>query len=202
LARVIRALKIVLFALLSSPLLWLVLQIGIEIDAPTTALGADPGEAVVHFLGEWGIRVLLLTFSISPLQRLFSLPAIGRMRRLVGLFAFVYLSLHFFAYLFFYVEFSLKPLLEDFVERAFITAGIGAFVCLIPMAVTSTASWQRRLRVRWKILHRLIYPAIALAIIHLYWLTSNEFAEVIVYAVWFVVLIVVRFWLPISRAVR
>ncbi len=198
----IRALKIVLFALLSTPLLWLVMQIGIEIDAPTTALGADPGEAVVHFLGEWGIRILLLAFSISPLQRLFSQPAIGRMRRLVGLFAFVYVSLHFFAYLFFYVEFSLKPFLEDFVERAFITAGIGAFVCLIPMAVTSTAGWQRRLRRRWMKIHRLIYPAIALAIIHFYWLSINEFGEVVVYAVWFVVLVVLRFWLPISRVVR
>lgn len=183
------ALKPALFTLLCCPLLWLAWQVGIEVRAPTTALGADPGESIVHFLGEWAIRILLLAFAITPLQSIFRTPLIGRQRRMVGLFAFTYASLHLLTYLYFYVEFSWAAILDDFIERAFITVGIAAFLCLIPMAVTSTLAWQRRLRAKWKLLHRLVYPAVAFAIIHLYWLTKDGFAEVVAYAVVFLILV-------------
>ena len=188
-----RVLKPLLFIGLSSPLLWLGWQIWIEIQAPTTALGADPGEAIVHFLGEWAIRVLLLAFSISPLRDLLKQPFIARQRRMVGLFAFAYAALHLFAYLFFYIQFEWAALLDDFVERAFITVGIAALVCLLPMAITSTHGWQRRLKRNWQRLHLLVYPAVAFAIIHLYWLTKDGFAEVFVYAIWFALLLTHRF---------
>ena len=185
----IRSLKPILFLALLSPLLWLAWQIWIEIQAPTTALGADPGESIVHFLGEWAIRVLLLAFSVSPLQQVLKLPIIGRQRRMVGLFAFAYAVLHLLAYLFFYIQFDWNALLDDFVERAFITVGIAALLCLLPMAVTSTQGWQRRLRRNWKRLHLLVFPAVGFAIIHLYWLTKDGFAEVVVYAIWFALLV-------------
>lgn len=181
--------KPLLFLLLAAPLAWLGWQVGVEVSSPTAALGADPGEAIVHFLGEWGIRILLLAFAVSPLQRAFKQPVIGRQRRMVGLFAFTYVSLHLLAYLFFYVEFVWQALIEDFIERAFITAGIAGFLCLLPMAMTSTISWQRRLRRQWKRLHLLIYPAVALALIHLYWLTKDGFVEVVAYSLCFVVLL-------------
>lgn len=184
--------KPVVFLCLSAPLLWLGLQISIEVSSPTVALGADPGEAIVHFLGEWGIRVLLLAFAISPLQKALKQSIIGRQRRMVGLFAFTYVALHFLAYLFFYIEFDVLAMIEDLVDRAYITAGIASFVCLLPMAITSTAGWQRRLRRQWLRLHRLIYPAVALALIHLYWLTRDGFAEVIAYTLGFLVLLAYR----------
>ena len=187
-----RMVKPGVFLLLLAPLLWLCYQIWIEIQAPTTALGADPGEAIVHFLGEWAIRVLLLAFSVSPLRDLFRQPLIAQQRRMVGLFAFAYATLHLLAYLFFYIQFAWALLLEDFIERAFITVGIGALLCLLPMAITSTRAWQRRLKRSWKRLHLLIYPAVGLAIIHLYWLTKDGFIEVFVYAVWFAVLLAYR----------
>ncbi len=171
------------------PLTWLAWQISIEIAAPTTALGADPGEAIVHFLGLWAIRLLLLAFAISPLQKIFRQPNIGKLRRMAGVYAFVYALLHLTAYLFFYLEFAWDALLEDFVERTFITVGMLALLCLTPLAVTSTAGWQRRLRRNWKRLHRLVYPAIAFALIHLYWLTRDGFAEVFLYSVLFIVLV-------------
>lgn len=184
--------KPVVFLCLSAPLFWLGLQISIEVSSPTVALGADPGEAIVHFLGEWGIRVLLLAFAISPLQKALKQSIIGRQRRMVGLFAFTYIALHFLAYLFFYIEFDVLAMIEDLVDRAYITAGIASFVCLLPMAITSTAGWQRRLRRQWLRLHRLIYPAVALALIHLYWLTRDGFAEVIAYTLGFLVLLAYR----------
>lgn len=184
--------KPVVFLCLLAPLLWLGWQISIEVSSPTAALGADPGEAIVHFLGEWGIRVLLLAFAVSPLQKALKQRVIGRQRRMVGLFAFTYVALHLLAYLFFYIEFDWQALSADFVDRAFITAGIAGFVCLLPMAITSTAGWQRRLRRQWLRLHLLIYPAVALALIHLYWLTRDGFAEVIAYTFCFVVLLAYR----------
>jgi sulfoxide reductase heme-binding subunit YedZ len=182
-------LKILVFIGLASPLFWLGWLIRIEIDAPTTALGADPGEAIVHFLGEWTIRLLLLAFAISPLQKLFKQPVIGQQRRMVGVFAFSYALLHLLTYLFFYIQFEWDALLEDFVERAFITVGILALLCLTPMAITSTRGWQRRLRRNWKRLHLLVYPALVLALIHFYWLTKDGFAEVVIYSTCFLLLV-------------
>lgn len=147
----------------------------------------------MHFLGEWAIRILLLAFSITPLRKLLRQPLIARQRRMVGLFAFTYALLHLMAYLFFYIQFEWSALLEDFVERAFITVGIAAFICLLPMALTSTSGWQRRLRRNWLRLHLLVYPAVAFAIIHLYWLTKDGFAEVVIYALWFIALLGYRF---------
>ncbi len=181
--------KTVFFAALSTPLAWLVWQIAIEIETPTTALGADPGEAIVHFLGVWALRFLLLAFAISPIQKLMQQPVVGRLRRMAGLYAFAYALLHLGAYLFFFLEFEWEALLEDFVKRTFITVGLVALICLTPLAVTSTLGWQRRLRRNWKRVHLLVYPAIAFALIHLYWLTRDGFAEVVLYSIFFLFLV-------------
>lgn len=170
---------------LSAPLIWLGWLIGLEARAPGSGLGADPVEEVVHYLGEWALRVLLLAYAVSPLRRLSKSPVLGRSRRLIGLFAFAYVCLHILSYVAFYLEFEWRALLEDFVERAYITAGMAAFVCLVLLAGTSTRGWQRRLRRNWQKLHRLIYPAIVLALVHLWWLTKDGFAEVSLYTLIF-----------------
>jgi sulfoxide reductase heme-binding subunit YedZ len=165
----------------------------LEIQTPTSGLGADPGEAIVRFLGEWALRFLLLSFSVSPLRRLLHSNALARCRRMVGLFAFTYVSLHLLSYTFFYIEFEWAALVEDLSERAYIMVGFAAFLALAAMAATSTRGWQRRLRRNWQRLHRLIYLAIPLALVHLWWLTKDGFGELVVYIVWFACLLGARY---------
>ena len=183
-----RLLKPAVWVLLSLPLAWLAGAIFLEARSPGSALGADPGEAVLLFLGEWGIRALLLALSISTLRRWFDYAPLVRIRRLVGLFAFPYLSLHFSFYLWFFTVFDWGLIREDLVERPYITLGFAALLMLLLLAVTSTRGWQRRLRRRWRQLHRLIYPACALGVLHFWWLTKDGYGEVALYALWLAVL--------------
>jgi len=169
--------------------MWLGWLVYLEIQETGSGLGADPREGMVHYLGVWAIRMLLLAFSVTPIRRLLSQPLLARCRRLVGLYAFAYVVLHVTAYTVLYIEFDWGLLLEDFVERSFITAGMAAFTCLLLMAATSTRGWQRRLRHNWRRLHKLVYLAVLLAIVHLVWLTKDDYADSVYYAVWFAVLL-------------
>lgn len=179
---------------LALPLLWLAWRIALEAQAPTSGLGADPGEAAVHFLGEWSLRILLLAFSVTPLFRLTRWSWLAQRRRMVGLFAFAYVVLHLLSYAYYFTEFSWQLLVEDFTDRVYITAGLLALACLLPMAVTSTRGWQRRLGRSWRRLHRLIYPALALALLHLWWQTRDGYGEVLLYVLWFVLLLAARYF--------
>ncbi len=196
--------KPVVWVLLFAPLAWLGYLISLDLATPNSALGADPGETVVHFLGEWALRILLLAFSVTPLFKLTRWPAVARCRRLVGLWAFAYVVLHLTMYLYFYLQFSWAALLADFVERAYITAGLVAAILLLVMAFTSTRGWRLRLGQNWRRLHLAIYPAIAAAIIHFLWLTRDQFGEVLAYTLWFAILLGLRgyyrFYDPLRRA--
>ena len=105
---------------------------------PGTSFGADPAVEVVRFLGEWSIRLLLLTLSVSSVRRIARYPKVLQLRRMIGLFAFSYVVCHFTAYLTFLAEFDLRLIEEDLVERTYITVGFLGLLCLIPLAVTST----------------------------------------------------------------
>lgn len=192
--RGVSAVKAVIAIVLCGPLLWLSWLIAQDFQEPGSALGADAGEAVVHFLGEWALVMLLLAYAVSPLRRLVKSPAIGRSRRMVGLFAFTYVSLHITSYVYLYLGFEWRALLEDFVERPYITVGMAAFSGLFAMACTSTRGWQRRLKRNWQRLHYAVYPAVALALVHLYWLTRDGFIDVVLYALVFLVLTVERLY--------
>ena len=183
-----RLLKPAAWILLSLPLAWLGFAIYQEARLSGSALGADPGEAVLLFLGEWGIRSLLLALSISTLRRRLGYSPLLRVRRLVGLFAFTYLSLHFVFYIGFFAEFDGRLIIEDIAERPYITVGFAALLMLLALAITSTNGWQRRLRRRWRQLHRLVYPASALGLLHLWWLTKDGYGEVVAYGVWLALL--------------
>lgn len=175
-----------------APLAWLAWAVAVELRQPGAALGADPGEAVVLHLGEWGIRMLLLALAVTPLRRWLGWPALARVRRLVGLFAFTYLALHFLAYLGFLAGFDGPAIVEDLTERPYITVGFLALLALVPLAATSTRGWQRRLGRRWQVLHRLVYPAAGLGLLHLWWLTKDGYGEVLAYSVLFLVLMAER----------
>jgi sulfoxide reductase heme-binding subunit YedZ len=139
------------------------------------ALGANPIEVITHATGDWTIRFLLITLSVTPLRQLLKQPWLIRFRRMFGLFAFFYVSLHFLTYIWLDKSFDLHDMLADIVKRPFITVGFTAFVLLIPLAATSTAGWIRRLGgKRWQALHRLIYVSAILGVIHYLWLVKAD----------------------------
>jgi sulfoxide reductase heme-binding subunit YedZ len=148
-----------------------------------TGLGANPIEAIEHGTGDWTLRFLLITLSITPLRKLLRVPSLIKFRRMLGLFAFFYGCLHFTSYIWLDKFFNLHEMLADIAKRKYITVGFTAFVLLIPLAVTSTAGWIRRLGgKRWRALHRLIYISGILGVIHYLWLVKADIREPLEYA--------------------
>src|ERR1700746_2879529 len=138
-------------------------------------LGANPVEFIQLTTGRWTLRFLVFTLSITPFRKLLNLPDLIRFRRMLGLFAFFYVCLHFLTYLGPDQSFNFAGMLKDVVKRPFITVGFAAFLLLLPLAITSTASWVRRLGgKRWQALHRSIYLCAVLGVIHYYWLVKSD----------------------------
>jgi methionine sulfoxide reductase heme-binding subunit len=156
-------------------------------------LGANPVEFLQHATGDWTLRFLIFTLCITPFRKLFNLPDLIRFRRMLGLFAFFYVSLHFITYLGPDQQFDLAGMWKDVVKRPFITVGFTAFVLLIPLAITSTAGWIRRLGgKRWQMLHRSIYFAAVLGVIHYYWLVKSDVREPLFYGALVAILLLWR----------
>jgi sulfoxide reductase heme-binding subunit YedZ len=156
-------------------------------------LTANPIEAVTRATGDWTMRFLILTLAITPLRKLLRLPLLIRFRRMLGLFAFFYACLHFTTYIWLDKFFNLHEMLADVAKRRFITVGFAAFVLLIPLAVTSTAGWIRRLGgKRWRMLHRAIYASAVLGVIHYYWLVKSDERKPLQYAAIVAVLLLWR----------
>ena len=187
-----RQLKTLLWVGLSTPLVWLLVLIAMELRQQNSGLGAQPSEALLHYLGEWALILLLFAFAVSPLRRRMGWPGLGQNRRLIGLFAFAYVVLHVLTYAGLYVQFQLAELVDDFVHRPYITVGIAAFLALLLMAVTSTQGWRRRLQKNWRRLHRLIYVAAPLAVVHLLWLRKDSNLDTAIYLLVLIVLLVER----------
>ena len=138
-------------------------------------LGANPIEYITHFTGDWTLQFLVITLAITPLRKLLGLPDLIRFRRMSGLFAFFYGSLHFLTYIWLDKFFDLSEIWKDIFKRPFITAGFLAFVLMIPLAITSTAGWIRRLGgARWQMVHRLVYVSAVAGVIHYYWLVKSD----------------------------
>lgn len=147
----------------TSPLLWVGYLLA------TDGLGANPIETLLHWAGRWALILLLVGLSITPIRRLTGWNHIIKVRRTIGLFAFFFASLHLVIYLAIDQGFAWWFIVEDVVERPFITVGAGSFLLLVPLALTSTKGWIRRLGKRWQKLHRLVYLATALGALHFYW---------------------------------
>lgn len=158
----------------------------------TADLGANPVETLEHASGEWALRLLLLTLAMSPLRQLSGATEAIRIRRLVGLWAFAWVTLHFSIYLVFDLGFSMSALGDDLVKRRYITLGFAAWLLLIPLAVTSTQGWQRRLKRRWKSLHRAIYAVGLLGAFHFLWLVKADKREPLIYLAILLVLLAFR----------
>ncbi|MBI3553424.1 MAG: sulfoxide reductase heme-binding subunit YedZ [Elusimicrobia bacterium] len=146
------------------------------------SLGANPVQTVQFETGLWALRLLFATLGVTPLVRLTGRSELIRVRRMIGLFAFLYATLHFSTYLVLDMFFDWKAIWKDVAKHLWITAGFSAFVLMIPLAVTSTDAMIRRLGKRWGQLHRLIYPAAILGVIHFLWLVKKDKTEPLIYA--------------------
>jgi len=145
-------------------------------------LGANPIEVITHSTGDWTLIFLLITLAVRPLRKLSGQPWLIRYRRMFGLFAFFYVTLHFLTYIWLDKFFNVHDMLADIAKRKFITVGFTGFVLLIPLALTSTSGWIRRLGgKRWQALHRLIYAAAICGVIHYLWLVKADIRKPLQY---------------------
>lgn len=166
-------------------------------DLLADRLGANPIEEITHRTGDWTIRLLLGALAVTPLRRLTGWNGIIRFRRTIGLLAFGYASLHFLTWVvldqgLFLQGDALGYVLDDVAKRPYITVGFTAFVLLVPLAVTSTRGWVRRLGRRWTALHRVVYVVAALGTLHYLWLVKGEQVTPVWYALVLVVLLAAR----------
>jgi methionine sulfoxide reductase heme-binding subunit len=147
-------------------------------------LTANPVEFLQHFTGDWTLRFLIITLAITPLRKLLNLPELIRFRRMLGLFAFFYVCLHFLTYIGPDQAFNLAGMWKDVEKRRYITVGFLGFLLLIPLAITSTKGWIRRLGgKRWQTLHRAVYISAICGVIHYYWLVKSDVRKPVFFGV-------------------
>lgn len=181
-----RPVRASVFVLCALPFVWL------AYGAVYGGLGPDPGEALMHSTGEWSLRMLAVTLLISPLRVWTGKPWVIKLRRMLGLYAFFYATIHFTLFLQFYTGWAGATLLQELVERPYVSAGFAAWFIMLPLAITSTRGMRRRLGQRWTKLHRQIYVAAIIACIHLLWQARSDIGEPLAYLLVFALLLVWR----------
>lgn len=193
----VRALKVLVFFLCLVPLgllLWKFFGAHpTDMSSWGAGLGANPLEVITHSTGDWTMRFLLITLAITPLRKLTSLNWLIRFRRMLGLFAFFYGSLHFLTYIWFDKAFDVHAMIEDIAKRRFITMGLTGFILMIPLAATSTGWAIRKMGgKKWQILHRLIYASAIAGVIHYIWLVKADLTKPLQYGAILAVLLFYR----------
>ena len=175
--------KIVIFLTCLTPLVLLALG----------DLGPNPVEKITHTTGDWTLRFLVCTLAVTPLRRVFEAPELIRFRRMLGLYAFFYGLLHLATFLWLDKFFDFSEILKDVAKRPFVTAGFTALLLMVPLAITSTAGWIRRLGgARWRKLHRLVYVSAAVGVIHYYWLVKSDIRKPVFYGSLVAILLLAR----------
>lgn len=168
--------------------------------AATGGLTANPIEDITHRTGDWALRFLLLALAVTPIRKVTGWGWVADYRRMLGLFAFFYATLHFSTYLVLDFFFDFTLIFDDIVERRYVTAGFAGFVMLVPLAITSTRGMIRRLGgARWRQLHRLAYLAAIAGVVHYLWLVKIDIRPPLVYAVVLAVLLGSRVWFNYAR---
>ena len=177
-----------------APLTWLLYR------GSTAQLSANPVSDLTNETGDWTLRFLLITLAITPLRRITGWQNASRFRRMTGLFAFFYGSLHFLTYLWLDRGLDFNDIVTDLPKRPFVTAGFTAFMLMVPLALTSTRKWIGRLGgKRWQFLHRLVYLSGIAAVVHYYWLVKADTTSPIRYGAILAVLLGYRVWLALER---
>ncbi len=193
----ITRIKAAVFAVCLIPLALLVWR------ALTGGLTANPIEDITHHTGWWTLTFLMVTLSVTPLRLLLNAPWLLRLRRMLGLFAFFYASLHFSTWLVLDQFFDWDAMLKDIVKRPYITIGFTAFVLLTPLAATSTNAMVRRLGARrWQALHRLVYVIAILGVTHFWWLVKKDIREPLAFAMLLAILFAIRAWHALGKRRR
>lgn len=184
-----RLAKPVLFALCLGPLAWLGTQWW------AGGLGANPIEATNRFLGDWALRLLLVTLAVSPVREIFGWPRLATVRRMLGLFAFFYAALHVASYVGLDQFFAWDEIAADIAKRAYITVGLAAFAILVLLAATSPSAVIKRLgAARWRRLHRLVYVAGALGCLHYVMMVKADVRVPLIYATILALMLGWRWW--------
>ena len=155
-------------------------------------LGANPVEKLTHETGDWALRLLLITLSLTPLRQWTGLTSLIRFRRALGLYTFFYACCHFSIWIIADHSFDFGAMFEDIVKRPYITLGFSALVLMLPLAITSNQAMIRRLGKKWKSLHQLVYFVILLAVLHFIWLVKADYLEPTIYAIIAIILLVHR----------
>ena len=171
--------KPTVFALCLLPFIWLFYR------ALADQLGANPQEALIRATGDWALRFLCIVLAVTPLRVLSKTPSLARFRRMLGLFMYFYVLIHFLSYSWFDMGFDVREIVSDIIKRPFILVGALSLLLLTPLAATSFNAAIKRLGAkRWQLLHKLIYAVAGLGILHFFWMRAgkNDFAEVAVYA--------------------
>ncbi|HET7125839.1 MAG TPA: protein-methionine-sulfoxide reductase heme-binding subunit MsrQ [Lysobacter sp.] len=194
----ILAAKAFVHLLALTPLAILLSQVWSVAHTGGDALGADPVAEIEHRLGLWALRFLMLALAITPLRQLTGKPVLVRFRRMLGLYAFFYVCLHFAAYLGLDLRGYWTQVFEDIAKRPYITVGFAAWLLLLPLAITSTTGWIRRLGRNWARLHKLVYAIGVLAVLHFWWLVKSDIREPALYAGILAVLLGWRAWRTIA----
>jgi len=184
-----RLTKPVVFIICLLPLAMLLMR---AFEVAGLGLGANPIEELLHELGRWGLKFLLLTLAISPLRRWTGFTWLPRFRRMLGLFSFFYIVLHFTTYAVLDQGLDFASIIEDVIKRPYITLGMSALLLLVPLALTSTKGMMRRLGKRWKKLHRLVYVIAVLGVWHFYWQVKLDTLDATIYAIILAFLLLVR----------
>lgn len=163
---------------------------------------ADPIAVLLHEQGEWALKFLVITLAVTPLRFMLGQPWLLQFRRMLGLYAFTFVLLHFLVWLLMDQGMYWAGIWEDIAKRPFITIGFAALLLLIPLAVTSTNKMMRRMGKRWHTLHRLIYVIVPLGVWHFYWLVKKDVTEPLVYAAITAFLLGYRVWRARRKAAR
>jgi len=172
------AAKPTVFALCLLPFIWLFYR------AVADQLGANPQEALIRATGDWALRFLCIVLAVTPLRVLSKTPSVARFRRMLGLFMYFYVLIHFLSYSGFDMGFDFPEIVSDIIKRPFILVGALSLLLLTPLAATSFNAAIKALGAkRWQLLHKLIYAVAGLAVLHFFWMRAgkNDFAEVAVY---------------------
>lgn len=187
-----RSAKPLIWLLCLAPLAWLVYR------AVFGGLSPNPIDDITDETGQWALRLLLVSLAVTPLRRLTGWNGVIQWRRLLGLFAFFYVCLHLATYVVLDQFFDPRAILADITKRRYITVGVAGFLLLLPLAITSTTGWIRRLGRRWQTLHRIVYVAAVCGVVHLLWIVKgDDLREPAMYGGVLAVLMAVRayYWL-------
>lgn len=163
-------------------------------------LGPNPIEELTHVTGDWAIRILLVSLAITPLRHLLKQPDLIRFRKMLGLFAFFYATLHFVIWFYLDKMMDTNEMWDDIVLRRFITAGLVSLLLMVPLAFTSTTGWIRRLGGKnWRRLHRLVYLSAGAAVLHYWWIVKSDIQLPALYGGILMVLLALR-WIPRKKS--